>query len=299
MKVYENLEQIFEDGIFGPTEIIVLWGKRGRGKSSLAGMFMSEFMRPKIAKNDIKQSNIICNNLRQAGYNIRPPQDHTVFCDTFFERKGFGRKRRTAYRFNAIGFGLPNSTHPTDLLCPGGRYFFDEAQDLFDSHRASLPTFVTKAIELSRQIKLFLCIIAQRPKRIHIDIRELAIFIEVVGVKLCLNKYSRITACVWECNIIYDNATLEQYLTTRDKSLVDKHIYFRFKGNIFKCFDTSYFLPMYYRNMENQSLVLEKTQRTEYNQAFFKEYFKSRVIDIPDTYLGKNRKNKETIDYGN
>ncbi len=290
MKIYDDIIKIFEDGIFGPTDIVIIWGKRRRGKSSLAGMFMDQFMRPKIAKNDVQTSKAICNQIREAGYNIHPPTDHTVFCDTFFESKGFGRKRNSPYKFNGIDFGLPNETHNTELLCPCGRYFLDETQDLFDSHRPSLSTFVTKSIELSGQMKIFLCLIAQRPKRIHIDIRELAVFIEVVKMKKVYNKYGRIIECFWECNIIYENADLEQYLNTHDRKYIDKRVMFKYKGNIFNCYDTNYFLPMFFRNMENRDLILEKTKRTEFSTSFFDEYFKNRVIDIPDSYFGKKPK---------
>ena len=292
MKVYESILDIFEDGIISPTEIVVIWGKRGSGKSSLAGFFMSEFMRPKIAKNDVRTSQEICSMLRDAGYSLHPPTDHTVFCDTYFESKGFMKKKNVAYSFNAIDFGLPNQIHPTSLLCPCGRYFFDEAQDLFDSHISALPTFVTKAIELSRQLKLFLAIISQRPIRIHKDIRDLSVFIEVKKMTHKYNKYGRILYSEWECNIIYDNAVLEQYLNSKDASLVDKKLKFRYNGNIFKCYDTNYFMPMFFRGFENRDFVLEKSARTQFTSEFFESYLKNRVIDIPETYRGKKPKEK-------
>ena len=258
-------------------------------------MFMNQFMKPKNTKADIREANYICGQLREAGYSIQPPQDHLVFTDTFFERNGFGKKHCSAYHFNGIDFGLPNETHPTELLCPCGKYFFDETQDLFDSHRTALPTFITKSIELSGQMRLFLCLIAQRPRRIHVDIRDLATFIEVLGMKKKYNKYGRLVECLWECNIIYDNAVLEQYLTSRDKKLVDRHIYFKYEGNIFKCYDSFYFLPMFFRGMENKQLILEKTERMEFTPNYFREYFKNRVIDIPETYLGKKPKKKQEV----
>ena len=123
MKIYDNLQKIFEDEIFGPTDILIVWGKRGRGKSSLAGMFMSEFMRPRQARKDVKVANSICDKLNEAGFNLTPPQDHTVFCDTYFATKGFGRKKCSAYEFDGLDFGLPNEKHTTEVICPGGRYF--------------------------------------------------------------------------------------------------------------------------------------------------------------------------------
>lgn len=290
LRVYDKIEDMFADGLFSPTEVVIIWGKRRKGKSSLAGKLMSEFMRPNIAKRDVQVSKQICSKLNEAGYSIRPPNDHTVFCDTYFETKGFMRQRNSAYKFNGIGFGLPNDIHTTTLLCPCGRYFLDETQDLFDSHLGALPTFITKAIELSGQYKLFLCFIAQRPKRLHIDIRDLAIFIEVVEIHNEYNKYNTLLATYWICNIINDNAILETYLSNRNPNLVDKTVVFKYRGNIFNCYDSDYFIPMFVRGKENEGLVLEKTTRTQYSADYFEKYFKSRVIDIPETFRGKKPK---------
>lgn len=290
VKIYDNLLDVFNDEIITPTEVIIIWGRRRRGKSSLAGWFMSEFMKPYIAKNDVRTSTYICDKLNDAGFNIRPPNDHTVFCDTFFEIPG--KKSVSAYKCRALDFGLPNDTHPTALLCPCGRYFFDESQVIFNSHEGPPPLFVSQCIELSGQYNLFLSFILQRPIRIPKDIRELAVFMEVVKMKNKYSEYGILIASYWIVNIIYENAKLEEYTRTRDPKLIDKVVIFKFKGNIFKCYDSYYFLPMFVRGKENEGLVLEKTQRTQFSQEYFEEYYKNRIIDIPDSYRGKN-KNKE------
>ena len=291
--VYDDILDMYADGLFSPTESIIIWGKRRKGKSSLAGKLMSEFMRPNIAKQRLRTSNYICSKLNEAGYNIRPPNDHTVFCDTYFENKGFGRKNSSAYKFNSLGFGLPNDIHSTTLLCPAGCYFMDEIQDVFDSHLGALPTFITKAVELSGQYKLFLCFIAQRPKRVHIDIRDLSIFIEVVDLINVYSNYGFLQATYWVCNIIYDNANLEAFLTNRDENLIDKKVVFKFRGNIFDCYDSDYFIPMFVRGKEDEGLVLEHTTRTEFSKEYFKKYFENRVIDIPETFRGKKPKEEK------
>lgn len=298
MKTYTSLQDLFADGIFAENDIVILWGKRGRGKSSLAGFFMSEFMKPVQARRDVHLAHQIANKLRLAGVNIEVPNDHTVFCDTFFGQKRFLRESNNAYTFDPLRWGLPNDIHPTDPICLCGRYFFDEAQDIFDSHISALPTFVTKGFELGRQANLFACIIAQRPKRIHIDIRDLSTFVEVVGIEKEYNKYGRIIGVTWELNIIYDNSILENYLSSRDPKLIDKTIKIKYKGNIFACYDTNYFLPMYYRETKfrknNEVYVFEKSKRTEFDEEGFKDFYMHRVIDIPDTYRGKKPKDEKT-----
>ena len=255
---------------------------------------MSQFMNPRYARHDVRESRAIAEKLRAAGYCFHTPEDHTVFCDTYFEKKGFLRRSNAAYRFDPLKWGLPNSIHETDLICPGGKYFFDEAQDVFDSHASAPATFVSKAMELSRQWNLFLAIIAQRPKRIHLDIREIATFVEFTGIKKIYNQYGRIIAVEWKINIIYENGNLEQYLTTRDPSKIDKTIKLRYNGNIFNCYDTNYFMPMFVKGFEGKDLVFEKSKRTEFDENSFKEFFSHRVIDIPETYRGKKPKDETT-----
>lgn len=297
VKTYLNLQDLFADGIFAENDILIFWGKRGRGKSSLAGFFMGEFMKSGQARRDVALAHNIADKLKNAGILISPPSDHTVFCDTFFEQKHFLRKSNSAYTFDPLRFGLPNEIHETDPICPCGRYFFDEAQDVFDSHVSALPTFVTKAFELGRQINMFAGIIAQRPKRIHIDIRDIATFIECCGIEKEFSKYGRIKSVTWTINIIYENGVLENYLTTRDSNLIDKTIKIKADWNIFNCYDTNYFLPMYYReiaNKENKLFVYEKSTRTEFDEESFSKFFSHRVIDIPETYRGKKPKDERT-----
>lgn len=297
VKTYTNLQDLFADGIFAENDILIFWGKRGRGKSSLAGFFMSEFIKPAQARRDVALAHNIADKLRNAGILIMPPSDHTVFCDTFFEQRHFLRKSNSAYTFDPLRFGLPNEIHETDPICPCGRYFFDEAQDVFDSHVSALPTFVTKAFELGRQINMFAGIIAQRPKRIHIDIRDIATFVEVCGIKKEYSKHGRIISETWTLNIIYENGVLENYLSTRNPELIDKTIKIKYEGNIFACYDTNYFLPMYYREIANRpktSFVYEKSTRTEFDEESFKKFFSHRVIDIPETYRGKKPKDEKT-----
>lgn len=297
MRTYTSLQELFADGIFAENDIIIFWGKRGRGKSSLAGFFMSEFMKPQQARRDVILASQIASNLRSAGIIVEPPKDHTVFCDTFFEQKHFLRKNNSAYTFDPLKWGLPNEIHETDTICPSGRYFFDEAQDVFDSHISALPTFVTKAFELGRQINMFVGVIAQRPKRIHIDIREISTFVEVCGIEKTYSKYGRIIGVTWKLNIIYENGILESYLSSRDPKLVDKTIKIRYNGNIFNCYDTNYFLPMFYRDIQGRQktvTVFEKSKRTEFDENSFKDFFTHRVIDIPETYRGKKPKDEKT-----
>lgn len=289
MKKYDDINEIFADGIFLPSDILIIWGKRGKGKSSFAGKLMSEFMKPKNAKHDVIRCKHLCEKLKEAGYYFHPPTDHLVFSDTFFEKQVFTKKTATHF-FSPIDFALPNDTHPTGLICPYGKYFIDEAQDVYDSHISALPTFVTKNFELSRQSEIFTGLIAQRPMRIHKDIRELATFVEVVGLENKYNKYGRLVETIWTCNIIYDNANLEEYLRTKKRKYIDKKVKFVYYGNIFRCYDSHYFLPMYFKGMQNRDFDLEYSHRTEFSPASFEDFNSRRMIDIPDTFRGKKKK---------
>ncbi len=280
MKTYDKLSDMLKDGLFSLTDNVVIWGKRGSGKSSLAGKLMSEFMKPRQAKRDIQVSQIMCDKLAEAGYRLKPYEDHLVFCDTYFENG-----KTSAYYFKSTDFGLPNDQgHSVNILIPGSRLFWDEAQDLFDSHNAAPPTFVSKGFELGRQIEIFTCMAMQRPMRLHKDIRELSIFIEVVELKNKYNKYGRLVKTTWTCNIIYNNTDLESYLNTHDKRLIDRTVKIEYIGNIFKCYDTHYFMPLFYKGFENTIPVYEKTTRTEFTEEGFKEFQKKHSIDIPETY---------------
>ncbi len=294
MKTYENLQQIFADELFNHSEILVFWGKRRKGKSSLKARFEVDWMQPRNAKADVRECAAICEQINQTGLNLHPPKDHLVFVNTYAESIGPHLKKTKAYTFKDIEFGLPNATHPTGLLVPIGKYSFDESQDLFDSHMGQLATFVSKGVELSGQIGLTLMIAVQRPKRVPQDIRDLATFIECISFKEIRNKYGRIVRDEWVCNIIYDNANLEAYLGSRDKKYVDKTVKFVFNGNIRRCYNHRYFALMFYKRYEKTAVetdfTLERCSDVEYTPNGAKKYFDNHSIEIPETYRGKKKK---------
>lgn len=293
MKEYSSLEEIFKDGIFQHSDILIFWGKRGKGKSSLKAVFEVLFMQPQNAKEDLSLARSMCERLNNAGFCIRPPDDHLVFVDTYSRSCSRGLKDRTAYTFQGVDFGLPNETHPTGVVCPCGKYSFDEIQDLLDSHTGALATFVSKAFELSRQLELFIMMAVQRPKRIPLDIRDLATFVECVDRKNYYNKYGVLIKTVWTCNLIYDNADLEAYINTKDPKYINKVVKFAFNGNIYKCYDSHFFMPMFYKGFENRSLTLERCEPVQFCPDGLERYYSQRTIDIPETYRGKKKENND------
>ena len=298
MKTYDNLQSIFDDGLLRHSDLIAFWGKTGAGKSSLKAVFEVWFMQPRNARSDLKLCAQLCDQINQAGFDLKPPPDHLVFVNTFAQSIGPGLKRTSAYEFYDVDFGLPNDVHPTGLLCPVGKYSFDENQDLFDSHMGHLATFVSKAMELSRQPELFLMFALQRPMRLPQDIRELTTFIECVSKQSYYSKYGRLVKTEWICNLIYKNANLEAYLNSPEDKFVDKQVKFVFHGDIYRCYNSRYFLPMFYAKgpdskLKETTLTLKKCTDTEFSPKGFEDFSKKHNIDLPETYRGKKKKKEE------
>ncbi len=293
MKTYESIEELFKDEIITPTEIIIFCGKRGKGKTSLGGWFMSEFMKPRQARPLVRQANIICDKLYDAGFNLHPPQDHTVFCNTSFIKNT--RNGGAAYIFDPLEFCLPNDVHTKTLVfCPCGHYFIDEAQDIYDSNLAAPPTFVTKNYELSRQLKLFIALFSQRGMRINKSIREISIFIICKDIEVEHNKYGRISSVKWECALIYENSDFECYMQSKKKERVaDLEFYIKANFNIFNCYDTNYFMPLFFRGMQNRDIELVKSKPLSFDPWSFDEFYNNHTIDIPDSFRGKVKNKQE------
>lgn len=298
MREYARIEDIFTDGIFTPYDTLVVWAKRGKGKSAFSAFLQTEFMRPAIARIFLAKSKEKCENLKRAGIYIEPPTDHLVFNDTFCE--DYRNPGRIAYNIQATDIGIPNKIHKVKQLIPFSQIFLEEMQDLFDSHIGSLPTFVTKAFELARHNGLFICMTLQRPMRLHKDIREIATFIEIVEMRSIKNRYGKLLRTEWICNIIYDNANLEAYLNSKDKDYVDLTVKFVFKGNIFNCYDPEFFSLSFYSGENYTELPLNKSQRLDFTPEYLKFFKENHCIDIPESYRGKvpkaSKSNKKESD---
>ncbi len=293
--IYTDIHEAIEQGIFEKSSILVLWGKRGHGKSSLMAKFCVDFMQPDYAEEDVEDSKAICELLNEAGISlIRPPEDHLVFVDTFVESKGAGLVNTKAYQFDLNTLGLPTEDNKPMPVIPCSKIALDEIQDVLDSHEGALPTNISKWFELSRHVELFIILVLQRPMRLPKDIRDLATFVECVDVHDVRNEYGLFLGTVWDCNIIYDNANLELYLKLRDKSNIDKKVNFsEDRGNIFDCYDHHYFLPAFYQDMENQMPVLDRCERVEFTQDSFKRYYEHHKL--PENWGKKDNKKKKKV----
>ena len=300
IKVYEDLPQMFADGIIQPSDILVFFGKRGTGKSSLQAFFNVLFMQPRNAKADIRKSKRLCEKINQTGLNLRPPDDHLVFVDTFAESIGHKLKRTGAYEFESLEFGLPNKYHPTGLLCPWGKYSFDEGQSKFDSHMGNLAIFLSMCMELSRHPELFIMITMQRIMRLPLDIRDLATFIEPIKRDDIYNKYGRLIRTEWTCRIFYKNKNVEKYVKGdgEDDTLADRVVKFVFNGNIYRCYDPNYFLSMFYAvdgtKVKATTLELNRCKRPEFTPQGMEEFHKRHTVDIPDTFRGQKDKKEKS-----
>ncbi len=292
MKEYSKIEDIFADGIFTPYETLVVWAKRGKGKSAFAAFLQTEFMKPAMASISLDKAKEKCEKLKRAGIYIEPPRDHLVFNDTFCE--DYRYPGRIAYEIKATDIGIPNKIHRVKQLIPFSQIFLEEIQDLFDSHLGAPPTFVTKSFELGRHNGLFICMTLQRPIRLHKDIRDLATFVEIVQMSVVTNKYGKILKTVWLCNIIYDNANLEAYLQSKDDAYVDLKVKFAFKGNIFNCYDPEFFALAFYSGNNTEELKLTKSQRIDFTPESIQSFEQNHCIDIPETYRGKMLKSTKS-----
>ena len=296
VKTYDSFQKIFEDKLLKRSDIVVFWGKPGTGKSFLEAYFAVQFMQPRNARADLKLSRAICDRINQAGYNLIPPDDHLVFCDTWIHSTGRRLKDTWAYEFDSKDFRLMDGDGVGALICPCGKYAFDEQQESFDSHMGTLKTAVSRPYELSRHMKLFIMIAMQRPIRLAKDIRDLATFVEANGVVPIFNKYGRQTGVEVSANIIYKNSNLEAYVGSEDEKYIDKKVKFVIKGRADGWYDSEYFLPEFFMGHKGENFVLKKTHATEFTEESFDEFLskrKSGLDKLSDRFNKSTTKKKK------
>lgn len=291
--MYRDVYDAIDDGIFEESDILVFWGKRGKGKSSIMTKFSVDFMKAENAQRRLCTLTYpLCERLNAMGINVKPPSDHAVFVDTYAV-DATRENGAVAYEFKLKNFGVPTNKFKPSLICPGGVYAFDETQKELDSHNGALPIHFSAAFEFSRHCELFLMLAMQRGMRLPKDIRDLATFIEIVGHKNYYNKYFRISKTVWKCNIIYNNAKFEKYIDSFDKQYIDKTVEFEFNGDIYECYDSHYYMPMFFTGMENEGLVLQKTEKVQFTKEYMQAYAKKNLIEEEEN-VDATKRNRKT-----
>lgn len=184
------------------------------------------------------------------------------------------------------------------FLPPYSSVHFDEAQKYYDSRKsATFPDYVSRLYEAHAHYHLNITMACQRSGLIDLNIRALARYIEVLGLKHKFSRYEKhaahktwIVKSTWICREFEDYYETEAYINSGGQDKLGNIVKYEHEGNIFKCYDTcnffSLFLNGYYDRdfdlIPNSALGLDVESVKEFNNCYAVDPENFRKKKVPD-----------------
>lgn len=216
--------------------MILIFGKRGSGKTLLSVKFLIEKMLNGLMDTfQLRQKIEVLNGM---GYHFSNNYKHLAFANFDVNSQGTKIPNLKINAFNPFRFGFKcKDGYKTYLLPPGSLLAITEAQRVFNSHMAGyFRSEISGAIETSRHWGVDFILDTQRPRLILPSVRELCdMFIQCLEVKelkdnrgFCVgHKWKVRTWENWQdVQSFLDNGKLENFkdeIITCDKCLFQNY----------------------------------------------------------------------------
>lgn len=235
------------DTILNPeSEVVIFFGEKGKGKSSLMAHFGDEYLntisvkRWELSEQLVREENV--NRKTLLSFPDKPP----MYANTKYKYK-FAGTDFEPIPIKGKEIGVSNDKETYKSLFPAPFIMLDEAHREFPSKGDSLPSGQLEFFLECRHYRVIMLLAAPRAVQINKDIRASGSrFIEPRKVINFYDDFKRLYKTTWYCREFTDTSAIEEYISTNGKSdgYVEK-IYIH-NGNVRELYDGYSFRKHFY-----------------------------------------------------
>ncbi len=220
------------------SEIVIFFGPRGKGKSSLMAHFTDEYIKTlatqrwELSEQLIRNQNV--NRKTPLTFPAAPP----IYLNTNYKLK-----TRAGIEFKGIpiegkDIGVSNKDEKYRNLYPAPLIILDEAENEFSSKGEHLPKGQLKFLMQCRHYRIIMLLAAPRAVQIHKDIRASGSrFIEPRKRIDKFDNFKRLYQSTWHCREFLDTSAIEEYIATNGKSGAYVETSYTHNGDIRELYD--------------------------------------------------------------
>lgn len=233
---------------FYGSDLILLWGNRGHGKTLLLTYLMQDAMIQSLGFVQDIYDEVDC--LNEVGFNFNKDFEHIVFANYDVNTIGTGVPDLRTYKFNPYYFGF-NGSFKTRPFPPRSIFGITELQNYYPSRMNDyIRPEVERKWQTSRHDGITIIGDVQRPFDLAKKIRDLFdYYIECYSYKEKI-----INGCcvghIWTLRIIDSSRTLEEYLRTNNKELCQE-VKFVVNRCLYHNYDSYFCKDLHYKGFEN------------------------------------------------
>lgn len=249
------------DTILNPeSEVVIFFGPRGKGKSSLMGHFTSEYLLTQGAQRLELSEQLTREENAKRKTPLSLPTATPIYSNTDYSLKTSAGIDFKPIPITGKEIGVNNDKEKYKLLFPAPLIVLDEAHREFCSKGDSLPNGQLEFFMECRHYRVIMLLAAPRAVLIPKDIRASGSrFIEPRKVTNEFDAFNRLYKTTWYCREFNETGAIEEYISTNGKS--DGYIEKTYvhNGNVHELYD-SYAFRKHFYPQEGKDFETTKTK---------------------------------------
>lgn len=229
------------------SEVVIFFGPRGKGKSSLMVHFVDEYLKTQGAKRWELSEQLIREENAERKSPLSFPAAPPIYSNTRYKLKTRTGKNFEPIPIKGKEIGVSNDKESYRFLYPAPLIALDEAHREFCSKGDNLPDGQLEFFMECRHHRAIILLAAPRAVLINKDIRASGSrFIEPREVVNYFDEFKRLYKTTWYCREFSETSAIEEYIATNGKSdgYVEK-IYMH-DGNVRELYDGYAFRKHFY-----------------------------------------------------
>lgn len=230
------------------SEVVIFFGGRGKGKSSLIAHFVDDYLKMQGVQRWELSEQLIREENAERKHPLSFPSAPPVYANTKYK----GLKTRAGIAVEPIlikgkDIGVSNDKETYKTLFPAPLIALDEAHREFCSKGDDLPAGQLEFFMECRHYRVIMLLAAPRAVLINKDIRASGSrFIEPRKVVNYFDDFRRLYKTVWYCREFSETGAIEEYISSNGKSDGYIETTYTHNGNVREIYDGYAFRKPFY-----------------------------------------------------
>lgn len=230
------------------SEVVIFFGPRGKGKSTLMGHFVDDYLKTQGDKRWELSEQLIREENAERKSPLSFPDKPPIYTNTKYKNlKTRAGKDFEPFPIKGKEIGVTNDNESYKYLFPAPLIALDEAHKEFAAKGDSLPNGQLEFFMECRHDRIIMLLAAPRAVLINKDIRASGSrFIEPRKVINFFDGFKRLYKTTWYCREFLETSAIEEYISTNGKSDGYVETTYVHNGNIREICDSYAFKRRFY-----------------------------------------------------
>lgn len=229
------------------SEIVIFFGPRGKGKSSLMAHFVDEYQKTMGDQREELSEQLISEENARRKSPLSFPASLPIYSNTEYKIKTRTGKDLKIIPIKGALIGVSNSKKSYKELFPAPLVVLDESHREFCPKGDDLPLGQLEFFMECRHHRVIMLLAAPRAVQVNKDIRASGSrFIEPREVVNEFDAFNRLCKTTWYCREFKEPSAIEEYIATNGKSGGYIETMYIHNGNVRELYDGYAFRHHFY-----------------------------------------------------